>query len=197
MARIIGLTGGIGSGKSTIMQYIESLGYKVYYADLAGKKIMEQKSVINRVVALLGLQVLNENAKLDRKKIGLIVFNDPEKLKKLNEIIHPEVANDFNDFVRNLPEDEIVVKESAILFETNADALCEFTILITAPKELRIQRVMKRDFISEEEVLQRMQNQLSDEIKSKKANFVINNISINKSYGDIFNVLDKIKNIYR
>lgn len=191
MAKIIGLTGGIGSGKTSIMKYIETLGYKVYYADDAGRKVMQEKEVIDKIVSVLGSDVLDENHALNRKAIAEIVFSNSEKLKELNNIIHPAVANDFKNFVSNLPKNEIVVKESAILFESKSNEDCDFVILITAPEEIRINRVMKRDNLTFEEVKRRIDNQMADDIKIEMSDFVISNISLEQSYKEILKILKK------
>lgn len=195
MAKIIGLTGGIGSGKTSIMKHIETLGYKVYYADDAGKKLMQKKEIIKQVVDLLGSDVLDENQTLNRKAIAEIVFSNPDKLKRLNEIIHPAVANDFNNFIKDLGKNELVVKESAILFESKANENCDYVILITAPEDIRIQRVMARDNSSYEEVKNRINNQLSDVNKIKKSDFMINNVLLEESFDEIAKILKKISTI--
>lgn len=176
MAKIIGLTGGIGSGKTTIVNYIASKNVPVYIADEQGKRIMEQPKIIERINALFHNEVLLDNGQLDRKKIALLVFNDPEKLEALNNIVHPAVAADFELFCKKFENEAIIVKESAVLIESGAHKGCDAVILVTAPQILRIERVMKRDNISKEEVLQRMKNQMSDEEKMQYADFIITNI---------------------
>lgn len=195
MAKIIGLTGGIGSGKTSVMKHIETLGYKVYYADDAGKKVMQQKEIIEKIVSLLGADVLNEDQTLNRKTIAEIVFSNPVKLKALNEIVHPAVAKDFERFTSDLQENELVIKESAILFESKANENCDLVITITAPEELRIQRVMARDNSSFEEVKKRINNQMPDAIKVEKSDYVINNLSFGKTFEEITMILKKIKAI--
>lgn len=192
MARIIGLTGGIGSGKSSIMKHIETLGYKVYYADDAGKKVMKKKEIIDQIVLLFGSGVLNEDLTLNRKKIAEIVFVDPDKLQALNQIVHPAVAKDFDNFLRNLKENELVIKESAILFESKANENCDIVILITAPEEVRIQRVMTRDNSTFDEVKIRIDNQISDEIKKERSDYVINNMTLSESFEEIAKILKNI-----
>ena len=193
MAKIIGLTGGIGSGKTSVMKHIETLGYKVYYADDAGKKVMQQKEIIEKIVSLLGADVLNEDQTLNRKTIAEIVFSNPVKLKALNEIVHPAVAKDFERFTSDLQENELVIKESAILFESKANENCDLVITITAPEELRIQRVMARDNSTFEEVKKRIDNQMPDAIKVEKSDYVINNLSFGKTFEEITMILKKIK----
>lgn len=182
MAKIIGLTGGIGSGKTTIVNYIASKNIPVYIADDAGKRVMEQAEIIQRINLLFDGKVLLNNGQLDRKKIASLVFNDSEKLEALNKIVHPAVADDFDLFCQKFEKEVLIVKESAILFESGAYKNCDATILVTAPQSVRIHRVMKRDNISEEEVMQRMKNQMSDEEKIPYADFVITNIKLEDAY---------------
>lgn len=191
MAVIIGLTGGIGSGKTIIMNYIETLGYKTYYADDAGKKVMENPEIVTEITKLLGKEIL-ENGRLDRKKISAAVFADPQKLKNLNNIIHPAVKKDFENVVKVLPEKEIIVKESAILFESGAYKQCDYTILVTAPEDVRIERVMQRDKVSFEEVKSRIRNQWTDEEKAKLAHFVVQNLNLNQAFIQISDILNNI-----
>ena len=193
MAKIIGLTGGIGSGKSSIINYIKTLGYKTYLADDAGKKIMQRKDIVLKIVNLLGKQILAEDGSLDRKSIASIVFSDPDKLKKLNNIVHPAVAKDFEEFVQKLEPNEIVVKESALLFETKMNEHCDFIILITAPIHERVKRVVKRDGVTESDVLKRIKNQMNDEDKAVKSDFVINNIDLRGSFEEISRILKNIE----
>jgi len=193
MANIIGLTGGIGSGKTSVMKHIESLGYNVYYTDEVAKKIMSEKEVVILVNSIFDENVIQEDGHLNRKRIAEIVFSNPEKLKELNNIIHPKVAADFEKFVSKLDENEIVIKESAILFESKSNVNCNYVVLVTAPLEVRINRVIKRDGISRNEVLKRIQNQISEEEKVKMSDFVINNLSLKESFENISKFLKKIQ----
>ncbi len=192
MAIIVGLTGGIGSGKTTVMKHIETLGYKVYYADEAGKRIMEQPEMIRQVQNIFDEDVVDESGYLDRKRIASIVFNNPDKLTELNAVIHPAVARDFDKCIAELGKNEIVVKESAILFESGAYKNCDFTVLITAPEPMRIKRVVERDGISEEEVKNRINNQFSDAKKIKLSNFVVNNVDLTQTFFEIEMILKGI-----
>lgn len=192
MAIIVGLTGGIGSGKTTVMKHIETLGYKVYYADEAGKRIMEQPEIIRQVQNIFDEDVVNESGYLDRKRIASIVFNNADKLTELNAVIHPAVARDFDKCIAELGKNEIVVKESAILFESGAYKNCDFTVLITAPEPVRIKRVVERDGISEEEVKNRINNQFSDAKKIKLSNFVVNNVDLIQTFFEIEMILKGI-----
>ncbi|PZQ86377.1 MAG: dephospho-CoA kinase [Flavobacterium johnsoniae] len=193
MTKIIGLTGGIGSGKSSIAKHIESLGIPVYIADTEAKKILDTADVIAKVIALFGNDIL-ENGKIDRKKIAALVFQDPEKLKKYNAIIHPEVYLHFQNWVKQYNNYPLVVKEAAILFESGSYKDCDKIILVTAPKENRIQRVMKRDAVTREAVEQRMSHQWDDETKKSMSDFVIENIELEKAKQSAENIITLLRN---
>lgn len=182
MAKIIGLTGGIGSGKSSIMKHIETLGYVTYYTDDAAKKLMESEVLTSELMKRFDKYDILSNGKIDRKKLAAIVFQNPEQLEILNQIVHPAVEMDFMDFVEKNSEQKMIFKESAILIESGAYKKCDATILVTAPQALRVERVMKRDNISKEEVLHRMKNQMSDKEKTQYADFIITNIDLEEAY---------------
>lgn len=180
-SKIIGLTGGIGSGKSTIAQFFMELGVPVYIADSEAKKIMDYPETIQEVQAIFDENVISEDGKLNRKKIASIVFNAPEKLQHLNAVIHPKVNQDFKIWLEQHKEAPYVIKEVAIIFEIGAEKQFDKIILVTAPEKTRIQRVAKRDNTSEDEVLERIKNQLSDAEKIEKSDFIIDNIDVNMS----------------
>lgn len=192
MAKLVGITGGIGSGKSKVMQYIASLGYPIYFSDEAGKRVMQQAEVIQKVQSIFTENVIVDGS-LDRKKIGSIVFNDTEKLKQLNAIVHPAVANDFKDFVASNKEADFIFYESAILIESNNYKGFDFIVLITAPIEVRIQRVMERDHITREQVLERMKNQMSDDEKKSLIDFEIINVNFDETSKKIDDLIRFIK----
>lgn len=192
MTKIIGVTGGIGSGKSKVMNYLNDLGCTIYLSDEAGKRIMQNPVIINKVQDIFDENVI-ENGQLNRKKIGEIVFNNPEKLKQLNQIIHPAVAEDFKTFIANNIDKDFIFYESAILIESNRMDDFDAVVLITAPEEVRIQRVMNRDGISREKVIERMQNQMSDEEKRKFVNFEIPNENFEKTKAYVSNLLHFLK----
>lgn len=172
---VIGLTGGIGSGKSSIMQLFENKGVEVYYADREAKRIMQQHNkVITQIIRYFGEESYIDGV-LNTKHIAAQVFVNPNKLQHLNSIVHPEVQHHFKQFL-NKSKAPFVVYENAILFENGFDKNCDYILTVTAPLALRIQRVMKRDGVSEEQVKQRVQNQWSDEDKITKSDFVIENI---------------------
>ena len=176
MTKIIGLTGGIGSGKSTVAGYFQELGVPVYIADTEAKKIMDQPDTIQEVQQIFDENVIFEG-KLDRKKIASIVFNNAEKLAQLNKIIHPKVKQDFKDWLEKHKNYSFIIKEVAILFETNSENEFDAIILVTAPEKIRIERVINRDNITENQVRERIKNQLSDEEKISKSHYIIENIS--------------------
>ena len=189
MTRIIGLTGGIGSGKSTVATYIASKGIPVYIADEEAKKLMDSKVIIKKIQAIFEENILTEEGNLDRKKIGSIVFNQPEKLAQLNAIVHPEVKKHFEKWVKKHKNQSFVVKEVAILFETGGNLACDKVIMITAPEEIRIERAMKRDNIDRESVLSRIKNQLPEEEKIKMSNFVVYNTDLQNTFTQIDQIL--------
>lgn len=170
----IGLTGGIGSGKTTIAKIFQSMGYPVYFADTRAKYLMvNNQKLIASVQSLFGEDIYTNN-KLNRAKLGNIVFNDKAKLEQLNQLVHPAVARDYNDW-RTKQRSNIVFKEAAILFETGSYKAMDLNILVTCPVEERIKRVIKRDNSTKEEVLSRMNNQWPEEKKIKLADYTINN----------------------
>ena len=193
MTKIIGLTGGIGSGKSTIAKYFESKGIPVYIADIEAKKIMDSDLVIGKVVDAFGMDLL-ENDKINRAKLSAVVFNNPEKLAQLNAIIHPQVKIHFMDWVKKHENFPIVIKETAILFETGSYKDCDKIILVTAPKEVRIQRVMHRDNVTKEAVEARMANQWEDGKKIQLSDFIIQNIHQEEAMKAADKIISTLKN---
>ena len=172
----IGLTGNIGTGKSTVARIFEILGVPVYHADKQAREITESKIVTQKIVALFGKHVLDERHKIDRKALALVVFNDNDKLAALNNLIHPLVENDFLHWCEKHANQDYIIQEAAILFESGFERLFDATILITAPEELCIDRVMARDGITKEMVNMRIQNQWSQDKKLTLADYeIINN----------------------
>jgi dephospho-CoA kinase len=189
--RVIGLTGGIGSGKSTMAKYFASLGVPVYIADDEAKKILLEPQTVKEIAEVFGDEVM-VNGLPDRKKLAAVVFNSPEKLSVLNSIIHPKVREDFKKWVDNHSNEKFVIKEAAILFESGSYKECDDIILVTAPQDIRVQRVMQRDDVTREEVLNRMNNQWDDQKKAALSTYIINNINLNdakKKADEIFKLL--------
>ncbi len=193
MTKVIGLTGGIGSGKTTIANYFKEKGVPVYIADDAARAVMQSQAVIEKVKEVFG-ESLFENNVLNRAKLAEIVFNDADKLAKLNAIVHPAVKEDFQSWILQHKNEEYVIYEAAILFESGRYKDCDYIILVTAPEEVRIERVLKRDNTTREQVLSRMQMQWKDEDRILKSNFIINNVNLKIAKEEVVKIL-KILNI--
>lgn len=172
---IVGLTGGIGSGKTTIAQVLEVMGCIIYNSDERAKLMYFNTSVKPQIIQILGNEAYLNNTTLNHTFISNKVFSNQDLLHKLNAIIHPAVKQDFITFKNNQAPQKIIIKESALLFETGIYKELPFNILVTAPEPVRIQRVLNRSQISIDAIKQRMQAQWSDEEKTKLANFVIDN----------------------
>ncbi|MBX2985278.1 MAG: dephospho-CoA kinase [Bacteroidia bacterium] len=171
----VGITGGIGSGKSTVSAVFVSLGIPFYNADARAKWLTEHHpDIVREIIALFGNQAYAFGS-YNRKYIASLVFNDTDKLLQLNQIIHPRVEADYKQFCEEHKDTLYTLKEAAILFESGSYKLLDKTIMVLADKELRIRRVCKRDNISREDVLKRMEKQMPDEEKVKLADFVIKN----------------------
>jgi len=175
--KIVGLTGGIGSGKSTVLKLFQDFGAAIYIADIEAKKLMNtDKELISKIKLLFGEKAF-VNEVLNTNYIASIVFNDKGKLELLNAMVHPKVRQDFNNFV-NKTTAEIVIYEAAILFESGSDKICDFVITVTSDFDTKIDRIMKRDGVSKQQILDRMKHQSTDEFKIKRSNFVITNNSL-------------------
>lgn len=173
----IGITGGIGSGKTTVCKVFETLGIPVFYADTVAKQIMTTDfTLIEGIKTAFGSVSYFEDGSLNNKHIANIVFNNEKELAKLNALVHPAVFRAFDawdaQLSKNIPYS---LKEAALLFESGSYKMCDKNILVTAPKAVKIARVTVRDNVSEEQVLARMNKQLQDEEKIKLADFDINN----------------------
>ena len=171
---IVGLTGGIGTGKSTVAKLFELLGAKIFNSDENAKEQYFVPEIKQQVIHLLGKECYSDEKTLNRKHISNKIFSDTTLLKKLNAIIHPAVIKDFKDFA-NSHLDKLIIKESALLFEVGLDKELDKVILVTSPLELRIERIMKRDGLSREEIQNKIKSQLSDEEKLKLTDLVIKN----------------------
>ncbi|PNQ72676.1 dephospho-CoA kinase [Hanstruepera neustonica] len=192
--KIVGLTGGIGSGKTTVAKVFNELGIAVYIADDEAKALMNRSKVIKRkLIDLFGELAYTDN-ELNRPFIADKIFHDKSLLEKMNGIVHPKVGQHFNRWVKN-QKGPYVLKESAILFETNGHKNCDFTILVTAPIDLRIKRVMERDNTTVKKVQAIMDNQLSDAKKMTKADFIIENVDLDKMRQQVMDVHEKLLTI--
>ncbi|MDA6071349.1 dephospho-CoA kinase [Flavobacterium sp. AC] len=193
MTKVIGLTGGIGSGKTTIAKYFSAMGVPVYIADDAAKKVMQSESIISQIKITFG-DSLFEDKVLNRAKLAEIVFNNADKLAQLNAIVHPAVKKDFELWLDENKKYSYVLYEAAILFESGRYKECDVIITVTAPEEIRIERVVKRDNTTREQVLSRMKMQWNDEKRISLSNFVINNSNLKIAKEEVVKIL-KILNI--
>lgn len=173
--KIIGITGGIGSGKSTVSQFIEELGFPVYDSDFWAKELVNiDENLKSRIIELLGEESYDENGKYNRKFVAEKVFDHQELLLQLNQIIHPAVKIHFENWV-NAQTAEFVFKETALLFELKLNESCYQSILVTADENIRIKRVMDRDGRTYREVKEIIDKQMPEVEKVKLADFVIQN----------------------
>jgi dephospho-CoA kinase len=171
----IGLTGSIGSGKSTVAKVFALLGVPVYFSDIEAKKILDQPEITKIITDKLGDDLLSDNGKIDRNDLAKIVFNNTELLQWLNSVIHPRVRKHFFEWVSNNETSPYIIQESAIMLETGFSKYFDKVVVITCPVEERINRVLSRDKMTREQILDRMENQWPEELKVKKADLVINN----------------------
>ena len=192
---VVGITGGIGSGKSTVVHLLKEMGdIAVYNADLEAKELMNTSVLIRKQM----LQAFGQNsytsAGLNRNFIADLVFGDATKLAQLNAIVHPEVYLHFKDFIAKNRERDYILYENAILFENHSEILCDFVIFIKATTENRIARVMKRDNVSKEQVLARMNSQWFDAKKEIQAHYIIENNDLKSVQNQIVSIHKKLTN---
>ncbi len=190
---VVGLTGGIGSGKSTVAQFFSELGVPVYISDEQAKILMKTKTLKKQIIALLGEEAYN-GEELNRKSIADKVFNNSDLLSQLNAIVHPAVKNNFIAWQKN-QDYPYVIQETAILFENGSEVNFDKIILVTAPEEIRIDRITKRDTIEMSKVQERMANQWADEEKAKKSDFIINNINLTSTLQKVHEIHKKLLKI--
>ncbi len=172
--KVVGLTGGIGSGKSTVAKMFERLDIPIYYSDDEAKTLMNSsKKIRERLITLFG-QDTYENGALNRSYVAGLVFHNKDKLNELNAIVHPEVKRNFLEWVER-QNTVYVIQENPLIFENKSQNDFDYVITVTAPVQIRVQRVMERDGSTENQVFSRVKNQLEDEIKIKQSDFVITN----------------------
>lgn len=194
MTKIVGLTGGIGSGKSTIAKHIQSFGIEVYYTDDEAKKMLALPNVINALTNTFGSTILEHN-RISKEKLAEIVFTSPEQLKKLNAIIHPAVKSDFETWLKLNKEAPLIVKESALLFESEAYKNCDVIITVVAPLEVRVKRVMERDHTTYDQVMNRINNQWTDERRIAKSDYVIINENLDTALNQVDTIFKQLAQI--
>ncbi|MGN6179125.1 MAG: dephospho-CoA kinase [Mucilaginibacter sp.] len=172
----VGITGNIGSGKTTVSRIFEVLGVPVFYADIAAKDVMVKDNIlITAIKDAFGKASYFEDGALNRKHIAGIVFSDEKELAILNSIVHPAVFRAFDNWVKQYNNVPYVLKEAALLFESSSYKMCDKTIMVTAPLQMRIQRVVARDGMSETEIMNRESKQFTEDKKVKLADYVIKN----------------------
>lgn len=174
MPLLVGLTGGIGSGKTTVAKLFEELGIPVYYSDDEAKKLYENPEIQTRITEVAGPGLFTQG-NLNRRLLSERIFQDPEIRTRVNGIIHPKVRENFARFCERNTGVPYVMNEAAILFETGTYRQFHTNILVTAPEEIRIDRVSRRDGISPEAVRERIRTQMPDEEKIPLADFIIQN----------------------
>lgn len=189
MTKVIGLTGGIGSGKTTVSKMFEALGVPVYNSDSEAKKIMELPEVIVLLKNNFGNNFF-ENDILNRKKLADLVFKNSKKLNELNAIVHPFVKKNFIIWLKKNENEKFVIKESAILFESKTNINCDKIITVIAPLYLRMQRIVERDHLVFHEIVKRINNQLSDEEKVENSDFVIENTDLEMTKNQVLKIYE-------
>lgn len=172
----VGITGGIGSGKTTVCKVFQILGVPIYFADIQAKVILDTNEEVKlKIINCFGNELLSDSGFVDRIKLAAFVFNSKEKLEKLNAILHPLVQIDFENWLKQHATYNYILKEAAILFESGSFKNLDSIITVIAPLDLRISRVMFRDDISKSQIESRIDKQISDEEKIKRSQFVIYN----------------------
>ena len=192
--KIIGLTGGIGSGKTSLLPVFDEENIPIFNADHLAKEL-QNNELKDAIRAQFGSGIFTGGI-LDRSKLATIVFKDPAQLKILNRLVHPAVADAFENFKKMHQEAKLVVKEAAILFETGAAENCDYTILVTADEKSRIDRIMKRDKgLSKEKIKARMAQQWLDEKKVLLADFIVINENLNDAKKNLRKIISYLKSI--
>ncbi len=188
---VIGLTGGIGSGKTTVANYFIELGVPIYFADDEAKKLMNtSKKIKKQLITEFGKEVY-KNGILNRAYLADIVFNDKNKLNSINSIVHPEIAKHFSKWLKK-QKSVYIIQENAILFENNTASKFDFIITVTAPIDIRVQRVIERDSVREEDVLSRMNNQWDEAKKIKLSDFIIQNVNLSDTKKQVVKLHKKL-----
>jgi dephospho-CoA kinase len=190
---ILGVTGGIGSGKTSVCRVFKILGIPVFSADPEAGKIMESNAAIIRSIKSLAGTDLYDKGSLDRLKLASMIFNDRNLLGKINAIVHPEVINRFKIWVREQTSPYVII-EAAILFESGTSKLVDRVVTVIAPIEERIERVIKRNKLSRNQILERMNNQIDDEARIKLSDYVLQNSENDMIIPVILNIHEDILN---
>jgi len=191
---VVGLTGGIGSGKTTIAKEFMKLGVPVYFADKEAKELMQSSNQIKKQLIKEFGPAAYTNNKLNKELLATIIFNNKSKLQRINTIIHPKVRTHFKEWIVK-QNSTYVIQENAIIFENKKEKEFDKIILVIAPLSVKIERVMKRDLVNENKVIERMKNQLEDTIKLEQSDFVIKNYNKYDIEKQVFKIHQKIKKL--
>ena len=193
MAVKVGITGGIGSGKSTVCKVFKLLGVPVFEADSVAKHLLNTNNKIRAgLIHLFGPEIYMEDGTVDRKKLAGIIFNDDIQLEKMNRLVHPVVREEFYNWIEK-QDFPYIIHEAAILFESGFYKIMDYTILISAPENQKIERVIKRDGVSKELVIERMKKQWPDEKKRKLASLELKNDNKHLLIPEIIEIDKKLK----
>ena len=189
----IGITGGIGSGKTYVASVFQSLGIPIFNADIQAKKIMTSSGKLIKLVKEEFGNDIYKDSDLNKEKLASIVFSNSDKLQKLNSLVHPIVKEEFNNWYKKQTS-PYVIKEAAILFESNSHIGLDAVICVSAPLELRMKRLLNRDNYSEKEIKKRIENQMSQEVKEKLSDYIIVNDEGNLLLPQIIKIHEKLIN---
>lgn len=189
----LGITGGIGSGKSTVSQIFSLSGVPVYIADIESKRLVATSPTIRKKLINLFGEELYSGGVLNKPLLASHIFNDKKKLEIVNAIIHPEVERDFIEWVKKHAQCNIVAHEAAILFESGFNRMMDKVLMVYTPLDIRIERTMLRDNLPKEKVMERIQNQMSDEEKAKLSDFVIVNDNTKSLIEQVTNIIQELK----
>lgn len=191
----LGITGGIGSGKSTVSEIFSLCNVPVYIADTESKRLVATSPVIKEKLINIYGEELFEGGVLNKALLASHIFNDKAKLEQVNAIIHPEVEKDFKEWVINHAHNPVIVHEAAILFESGFNKLMDKIVMVYTPLEIRLERTMKRDHTTREKVLERIHNQMPDEEKAKLSDFVIVNDGAHSLIEQVLDILKQVKDL--
>jgi len=193
MTLAIGITGGIGSGKSTVCEVFKLLGVPVFEADIvAGKLINSDSEIRNNLIQFYGNEIYNSDKKINREKLANIIFNSDVELEKVNKVVHPVVRKEYMNWFK-LQKTDYIIHEAAILIESGFYKMMDFTILVSAPEEIRIERVMRRNNLTRENVISRLAKQWPDTEKRKFATLELVNDIKNLLIPQIIEIDKKLK----
>ncbi len=189
--KIVGLTGGIGSGKTTVAKMFKELGVPVYNSDKQAKKLMENSKKLKAGIVMLFGEEAFKGQKLNKTYLAGKIFNNGEAMKSMNKLVHPEVRRHFLKWLKK-QKAPYAIQEAAIIFENGAQSFYDATILVSAPQHIRLERVMKRDNVSLEKINARIDNQWPDEKKVPLATYVIENLDIEQTKAKVLAINERL-----